>query len=320
MKIARCIALILAGMHGVYADAAPSRAECIAPAKAGGGFDLTCQLVRKALQPHATDVTVRYLPGGIGAVVFDRAVTQRWSDPNVLVAFSTGSLMNLAQGRFGPHGPEDVQWLATLGTEYGVVAVRKDSRFRSLSGLMEQLRKNAGGAIFGAGGSMGSQDWVKAALLVRAAGSDHRAMRFVSFEGGGQAIAALRGGHVEVFCGDAGEAIPALASGELRLLAVLSPTRQGGHLAQVPTAREQGVDVVWPTVRGVYLGPGVAQRDRDEWVRTMQRVMSMPDYAREARSVGLEPFALTGPEAQRWVRGEYERMRVIARELKLPVR
>lgn len=320
MKLTCCFALILAGVHAVCANAAPSRAECIAPAKAGGGFDLTCQLVRKALQPLATEITVRYFPGGIGAVVFDRAVVQRWSDPNVLVAFSTGSLMNLAQGRFGPHGPEDVQWLATLGTEYGVVAVRKDSRFRSLPDLVEQLRKNAGGAVFGAGGSMGSQDWVKAALLVRAAGSDHRAMRFVSFEGGGQAIAALRGGHVEVFCGDAGEAIPALASGELRLLAVLAPSRQGGNLAHVPTAREQGVDVVWSTVRGIYLGPGVAQRERDEWVRTMQQVMSMPAYAREARSVGLEPFALTGPEAQRWVQGEYQRMRELARELKLPVR
>lgn len=320
MRRALRIAWLVACAHAMGAHAAALRAECIAPAKAGGGFDLTCQLVRKALQPQGTPVEVRYLPGGIGAVVFDRAVTQHWSDPGVLVAFSTGSLMNLAQGRFGPHGPDDVQWLATLGTEYGVVAVRRDSRFRSLAGLMEQLRKNAGGAIFGAGGSMGSQDWVKAALLVRAAGSDHRAMRFVSFEGGGQAIAALRGGHVEVFCGDAGEAIPALASGELRLLAVLAPTRQGGHLANVPTAREQGVDVVWSTVRGVYLGPGVPQREREEWVRTLQRVTAAPDYARQARELGLEPFALTGAQAQAWVRAEYARMRELARELRLPVR
>lgn len=317
------MALLLAVAAG-SADALPPRAECIAPAKAGGGFDLTCQLVRKALRlPRGpgTETTVRYLPGGIGAVAFDRAVTQRWSDPGVLVAFSTGSLMNLAQGRFGPHGPEDVQWLATFGTEYGVVAVRKDSRFRTLGALMEELRRNAGAAVFAAGGAMGSQDWVKAALLVRAAGRDHRAMRFVSFEGGGQAIAALRGGHVEVFCGDAGEALPALAAGEIRLLAVLAPQRQRAPaLAQVPTARELGVDVVWSTVRGVYLGPGVPTRDYDEWALALQRLLASPDYAQAARATGLEPMALTGAEARKWVHAEHERMRVLARELHLPVR
>jgi putative tricarboxylic transport membrane protein len=302
---------------------APAQAECIAPAKAAGGFDLTCQLLKRALAMPpgpTTQVDVRYLPGGIGAVAFDRAVTQNWSDPGVFVAFSTGSLLNLAQGKFGPHGPGDVRWLATLGTEYGVVAVRKDSRYASLAALMQRLGENASGAVFGAGGGVGSQDWAKASLLVRAAGKDHRAMRFVSFEGGGQAIAALRGGHVDVFCGDAGEAMAALAAGEIRLLAVLAPQRQSGPLAQVPTAREQGVDVVWPTVRGVYMGPGVPAKALDDWSRTLRRIMATPEYERAARASGLEPFPLAGAELQDYVQRETERMRVLARSLHLTIR
>lgn len=213
------------------ATRAATPATCIAPAKPGGGFDLTCRLARDLLQlplpQAAADVAIRYVPGGIGAVVFDRAVTQRWSDPDTFVAFSSGSLLNLAQGKFGPHDPGDVRWLATLGTEYGAIAVRKDSRFASLAALRAQLRENPAGAVFGAGGGVGSQDWVKAALLVRASGSDHRAMRFVSFEGGGQAVAALQGGHVDVFCGDMLEAADALAAGRLQLVAVLAPRRPG---------------------------------------------------------------------------------------------
>lgn len=323
MRSLRLLLALLASAVALEAQAWPARAECIAPAKAGGGFDLTCQLLRKVVRlgPNPPpELVVRYMPGGIGAVAFDRAVTQNWSDPGVLVAFSTGSLMNLVQGRFGPHAQSNVQWLATLGTEYGVVAVRKGSRFQDLQSLMEQLRKNAGGAVFGAGGALGSQDWVKAALLVRAAGRDHRSMRFVSFEGGGQAIVALKAGHVEVFCGDAGEALPDIASGELRLLAVLAPKRQRGALAQVPTALEQGVDVVWSTVRGVYMGPGVPARDREDWVRHLRRVMATNEFANEARAVGLEPFPLVGAEAQAWVDREVVRMRELARELRLPVR
>ncbi|TWO70643.1 tripartite tricarboxylate transporter substrate binding protein [Caenimonas sedimenti] len=314
---------LMIGALAQLAAAAPAQVECIAPAKPGGGFDLTCQLLKQALAlppGPATDVQVRYMPGGIGAVVFDRAVTQNWSDPAVFVAFSTGSLLNLVQGKFGPHGPQDVRWLATLGTEYGVVAVRKDSRFATLPALMQRLRENASGAVFGAGGAVGSQDWVKASLLVRAAGRDHRTMRFVSFEGGGQAIAALRGGHVDVFCGDAGEAMPALAAGEIRLLAVLAPQRQRGTLAGVPTAREQGVDLVWPTVRGIYMGPGVPAKDLDEWTRILQRVMKTPAYEQAARASGMEPLALAGPELQEHVQREAQRMRELARSLHLTVR
>ena len=305
------------------ATAAP-RAECIAPAKPGGGFDLTCRLLRDMLAlplpAPLAEVETRYLPGGIGAVAFDRAVTQRWSDPRTFVAFSTGSLVNLAQGKFGPHAPGDVRWLATLGTEYGAIAVRRDSRIQTLAALREALARNPAAATFGAGGTVGSQDWIKAALLVKAAGGDHRAMRFIAFEGGGQALAALKGGHVDVFCGDVLEASEALASGELKLIAVLAPQRLPGKLASVPTAREQGVDLVWATVRGIYMGPGVSARDHEEWSRALGRILSRPEYARLLESYGLQPHPLTGAELDRYVAQEVARLKEVARGLNLRVR
>ncbi|MBC5784712.1 tripartite tricarboxylate transporter substrate binding protein [Ramlibacter sp. USB13] len=315
--------VLLATLVAACAHAAP-RTECIAPAKAEGGFDLTCQLLRDLLRLPAAappaDVDVRYLPGGIGAVAFDRAVTQRWSDPRTVVAFSTGSLVNLAQGKFGPHPPDAVRWLATLGTEYGVVAVRRNSQIDSLSTLRMRLRADPAGLVFGAGGGVGSQDWIKAALLVKAAGKDHRAMRFVSFEGGGQAVAALRGGHVDVFCGDAAEATKAFLAGEIKLVAVLAPQRLAGPLAHVPTAREQGLDLTWPTVRGLYMGPDVPARDYEDWVRTLRRIMATPEFARATRARGLEPRPMAGAEVEQYVRAEVERMRELARSLHLPVR
>lgn len=321
MRVGMLPLLLAVCVLATPAAALPLRSECIAPAKPGGGFDLTCQLLKQTLASGASsEMQVRYMPGGIGAVAYDRAVTQHWSDPGVLVAFSTGSLLNLVQGKFGPHGTTDVRWLATLGTEYGVVAVRKDSRLNSLPALMQRLRENAGGAVFGAGGTVGSQDWIKASLLVRAAGRDHRTMRFVSFEGGGQAISALRGGHVDVFCGDAGEAMSALAAGEIRLLAVLAPRRQQGNLAQIPTAREQGVDLVWPTVRGIYMGPGVSDKDFDEWSRVLSRLIGSTSYQGAARAAGLEPLKLEGQALRNWVQDEAQRMRALARSLHLKVR
>ena len=180
-------------------------ARCIAPAKPGGGFDLTCQLTRSALQEAGlttVPLPIVYQPGGIGALAFKSAVTQRPTDGHAIVAFSSGSLLNLAQGRFGPYTSRDVRWIASLGLDYGVIAVRQDAPFKTLAQLVSALRETPNRIVFGAGGSIGSQDWMKAALLARAAGVSHKAMRFVAFEGGGEALTALRGDHVQVLAGD----------------------------------------------------------------------------------------------------------------------
>jgi putative tricarboxylic transport membrane protein len=302
-------------------DASLAAAECVIPAKAGGGFDLTCALARDALQavrPARPPLGLRYLPGGIGAVAFDRIATGRLGGPGTLVAFSSGSLLNLAQGRFGPHAPSAVRWIAALGTDYGVIAVHRDSPYRQLQDLVAALRQDPSRVAFGAGGTVGSQDWVKAALLVRAAGRDHRAMRFVSFEGGGDALGALQGRHVDAFPGDAAEALQAIAGGAaVRLLAVLSQARLGGALDGVPTAREQGVDIVWPTVRGLYLSANVPDAAVRAWTAAFAEATAAPGYAALRERHGLYPFALTGAALDDYVQARIQAYRALADELGL---
>lgn len=273
-------------------------AACVIPAKAGGGFALTCELAREALQvvrPQRTPLQQQYLPGGIGAVAFDRIATGAIGGPGTMVAFSSGSLLNIAQGRFGPHSPAVVKWLAVFGVDYGVVAVHKDSPYRSLQSLVSVLKLTPSRIVFGAGGTVGSQDWVKSALLVRAVGGDHRTLRFVSFEGGGDALAALRGRHVDVFAGDAAEFLRTPnADTSFRLLAVLSPVRLGNALTGVPTALEQGVDVIWPTIRGVYLSAKISNLEFDAWRIAFQEAMASPEYNKLVQKYGLYPFSMTG--------------------------
>lgn len=302
-------------------DPSLAAADCVIPAKAGGGFELTCALARDALQavrPSRPPLAQRYLPGGIGAVAFDRIATGQLGGPGTLVAFSSGSLLNLAQGRFGPHPPSAVRWIATLGTDYGVIAVHRDSPYQRLQDLVAALRQEPSRIAFGAGGTVGSQDWVKAALLVRAAGRDHKAMRFVSFEGGGDALGALQGKHVEAFPGDAAEALQAIASGAaVRLLAVLSETRLDGALAGVPTAREQGVDIVWPTVRGLYLSANVPDAAVRAWAAAFAEATAAPGYAALRDRHRLYPFALTGAALDDYVQARIKTYQALADELGL---
>ncbi|WP_431286596.1 Bug family tripartite tricarboxylate transporter substrate binding protein [Roseateles chitinivorans] len=277
-------------------DAPP---ECIAPAKPGGGFDQSCKLAQAAFQQAGlttTPMRISYMPGGVGAIAFDQIVTRRPAEPRTLVAFSSGSLLNLSHGRFGKRSVDDVRWIAAVGVDFGVVLVGRQSPWKTLPELLVALKADPGRISFAAGGTIGSQDWVKSALVAGAGGVDHKSMRFVAFEGGGEAIAALKGGHVQVYMGDASEVFDKLGpASPFRALAVLAEQRLPGPLAGVPTAREQGVDIVWPAIRGFYVGPKVSDGDVAAWTAAFDRLMAAPAFDEVRARHGLFPLALTGP-------------------------
>lgn len=299
--------------------------ECVVGAKSGGGFDLTCRLVQAMLEAGKSQqqpaLRLSYLPGGIGAVAFNTFTGSRAADGNAVVAFSAGSLLNLAQGKFGPHSERDVRWLATIGTDYGVIAVAKNSPYQSLADVVKALQTKPGSIVFGAGGTIGSQDWVKAALLARAAGVSHKIIRFVAFEGGGDALTALEGGHVQVFAGDAAElSLHLKSSAGIRVVAVLSEQRLPGLLAHVPTAREQGYDIRWATVRGLYVGKQVSDSDYRQWVDVLEKARSTPSFAARRAELGLYPLWMTGPELDKYVSDRVAQYRKLASEFQLNVR
>jgi putative tricarboxylic transport membrane protein len=318
---------LLAAVLALAASASPAgpldKSECIAPAKPGGGFDLTCKLAQGALMETRliTDpMRITYMPGGIGAVAYNAIVAQRPAEPNTIVAFSGGSLLNLAQGKFGRYNENDVRWLAAVGSDYGAVIVAESSPFKTLADLVAAVKADPAKVVFGAGGTVGSQDWMKAALTARAAGLNPRAMRFVAFEGGGEALTALQGGHVHVYAGDASEAAEHLKAGaKIRLLAVMADRRLEGALAKVPTAREQGMDIEWPIIRGYYLGPKVGDADYKVWADTFGKLMATDAFKKVRAERGLFPFDMTGAELDAYVKQRVAHYRQLAAEFGLNV-
>ncbi|MDB5766374.1 MAG: tctC [Collimonas fungivorans] len=300
--IAALSACVTLGAH-----AAP--VQCIAPAKPGGGMAVTCKLVQKGLQlqsSSANPVKISYLPGGIGAVAWNSIVTQRRAEADTLVAFSGGSLMNLAQGKYGDADVGNVRWVAALGVDYGMIAVRSDSPYKTLPDLLDALKKNPSKVTIGAAGTVGSQDWLKISILAKQKQIDPKNLRFVALEGGGEAFTALRAGHVQVVSGDASEATLHSLDGEIRVLVVLSEKRLPGALADVPTAREQGMDVSWPIIRGVYMGPQVSDADYKRWVGAFDKMMATPEFEQLRARNGLYPFAMSGDKLTAYIKKTVE--------------
>ncbi|WP_147472990.1 Bug family tripartite tricarboxylate transporter substrate binding protein, partial [Pseudomonas salomonii] len=245
-------------------------------------------------------------------------VAQRPADGGTLVAWSSGSLLNLAQGKFGRFDESAVRWLAAVGTSYGAIAVKSDSPYKNLDDLVKALKKNPGSVVIGSGGTVGSQDWMQTALIAKAAGINPRELRYVALEGGGEIATALLGGHIQVGSTDISDSMPHILSGDMRLLAVFAEERlDEPEMKNIPTAKEQGYDIVWPVVRGFYLGPKVSDADYAWWKEAFDKLLASEEFAKLRDQRELFPFAMTGPELDTYVKKQVADYKVLAKEFGL---
>jgi len=307
--LASCLAVLPAFAAGI------EKPECIAPAKPGGAFDLTCRVVQTGLKDHMPKLMqVTFMPGGIGAVAFNLFNSTRTDDPNAIVAFSSGSLLNIATGKYGKWTADDVRWLATAGADFGAVVVKGDSPYKTLDDVMNEFKKGESSLVVGAGGSVSSQDWMKAALLLKAVGKDPRKMRYVAFDGGGDAIAGLLGGSIQVYTGDVGEMVSHLGTGSMRILAVMSDKRLPEPFADVPTAKELGYDAEWVIMRGYYMGKNVSDEAYNAWADAFKAAYKTEEFAKIQKEKGLLPLNMAGEEFDQDVKKRVAKMREIAKE------
>ncbi|MBU2863533.1 tripartite tricarboxylate transporter substrate binding protein [Reinekea forsetii] len=296
----------------------PKKPTCIAPAKPGGGFDLTCRVVSTGFDAANLlnkPMAVTFMPGGVGAVAYNYINKVNPDDNDALVAFSSGSLLNIAQGKFGKNLDENVvRWVGSAGVDFGAIIVKSDAPWSNLKELVADIQKDPSKFVLGAGGGVGSQDWMKAAILMKSSNVDPKKMRYVAYEGGGEAIAALMGGHIQVYPGDIGEMKGQLEAGKVKVLAVMSPERLEGEFSSIPTAIEQGIDAEWTILRGFYLGPDVSDEAYNYWSNQFAKAYESPAFMQTVADKGLLPFTMHGQELDTYVKQRVGYMRNLAKD------
>ncbi|WP_417616463.1 Bug family tripartite tricarboxylate transporter substrate binding protein [Oceanisphaera sp.] len=313
--------LLLMGTGAAHADFTPKKPECIAPAKPGGGFDLTCRILTSSLEKSGLldqPMRVTFMPGGVGAVAYTHMNSNRRTDDNAVVAFSSGSSLNLALSKFGKNlDVDDARWLGAIGTDYGAIIVKADAPWNNLAELAADIQANPGKQVVGAGGTVGSQDWMKAAFFYRQLGLDPRSMRYVAYEGGGDAMAAVLGNHIQVYPGDMSEIKGQLDAGIVRVLAVLAPERLDGDYAEIPTATEQGFDVEWPIMRGFYMAPEASDEAYQYWVKQFNDLYQTDAFTEVRNNQGLFPLSMSGDEFEAYIKAEVGKFQELSREMGL---
>lgn len=302
------------------APGAPRGYECIAPAAAGGGWDMTCRLAARTLEEEGLlsgPMRTTNMPGAGGGIAYAHAVTRRMTDSTLLVAASPGTLLRLAQGQYGRLRADQVRWLGAVGVEYGAVAVARDAPWRTLGELLEDWARDPSSIVVSGGSAMAGQDHIKMMLLARAAGMDPLSVRYVAFDGGGEAITALLGGFVQVFSGEPSELEGHLEAGNLRVLGVLSQGRLDGSMADVPTAGEAGYPVIWATWRGFLVPGGISDDAYQEWVERLRAMGESPAWAVARERARVRPYLVLGADFEAEVQTQLRELEALSRQIGL---
>lgn len=279
--------------------------ECIAPADPGGGWDFTCRQVGKSLEDLGlipTTMQVTNLAGGGGGVAFAEVVNKRGDDNNLIVAASSATATRLAQGAYPGNTMDQVRWLGTIGADYGMIAVSKDSDIADLNQLFEMVKADPQSVGFAGGSAVGGWDHLKVLLAANEAGiTDPTQIKYIAFDGGGEAVTQILAGSVQVFTGDASEVLGFMESGDLKPIAILSPERLDGQLADVATAKEQGIDVVGANWRGFYAPGGMSDEAYEYWSGQIKTMYDSEAWKEVMANNALAPLDLTGDAFQDFV-------------------
>lgn len=279
-------------------------AECIAPANPGGGWDFTCRQIGKILydiKEVDQPVQVTNMAGAGGGVAYAHVVNERSNDEDLIVAASSATTTRLAQNAFGGATADQVRFVGAIGADPGVIVVAADSPYQSLNDLVEAIKADPSSVAFAGGSAAGGFDHLKPLMILREAGfTDIRKVKYIGVDGGADAITQTIGGFTQAMTGDMSEIVGFIKSGEVRALAVLTEERVPGF-EDIPTAREQGYDVVAVNWRGLYVPKNISDERFEEWADRLKAVAESEEWKQAMVANGLAPFTKVGADFQNWI-------------------
>lgn len=301
-------ALAAAGMLPMSARAA-ANLKMMIPANPGGGWDATGRALGKALQDAGVASTVSYdnKGGAAGAIGLAQFVNGSKGDPNALMVMGAVMLGGIITGK-PPVSLSQATPLARLTSEYNVFVLPANSPLKSMKDVVEQMKKDPGSVKWG-GGSRGSTEHIAAAMIAREVGVDPARINYVAFRGGGEATAAILGGNVTVGGSGYSEFAEYINSGKMKAIAVTSEKRLKG--IEVPTMKEQGINVVIGNWRGVYGAPGITADQRKALTEMVVKATKSKAWTDALEKNGWTPALMAGPEFEKFVDDEFASLRAV---------
>ena len=303
------MAALAMGVGLPFSVRAAANLKMLIPANPGGGWDTTGRALGKAMQDAGAASTVSYdnKGGAAGAIGLAQFINGSKGDPNAVMVMGAVMVGGLISSK-SPLNLQQATPLARLTSEYNVFVLPASSQFKSMAEVIEQLKKDPGSVKWG-GGSRGSTEHIAAAMIAREVGVDPAKINYVAFRGGGEATAAILGGNVTVGGSGYSEFAEYITAGKMKALAVTSEKRLSG--INVPTLKEQGVNVVIGNWRGVYGAPGISAEQRKGLIDIVLKATKSKAWQESLEKNAWTPALMTGDEFSKFVDDEFASLRAV---------
>jgi putative tricarboxylic transport membrane protein len=276
--------------------------KILAAGATGGGWDQTARALQSALQSNniVPKVTVDNKGGAGGTIALAQFVNNSKGDGNALLVAGNTMLGAILVNK-SPVNVDQVTPIARLAGEYDVVVVHPSSKIQSIKDLQAQLKANPGSVSWG-GGSVGGADHMLAGMIAQATGVDPGKINYIAYAGGGEVTASILGGHVTAAVSGLSELAAQIKSGKLRALGISSPQRLAG--VDIPTLKEQGLDVEMANWRAVFGGPGITDAQRKELIDAVGRAVKTPKWQEAVKAKEWTDMYLAGDQFKAFLEAE----------------
>jgi putative tricarboxylic transport membrane protein len=295
----------------------PERAiEFIVPTGPGSGVDNTMRTVQAVLQSNKLvdqSIVVTNKPGGSYGVALNYLGQFNGDAGHVMIQTST-PLSALVVGQLNIKYFE-LTPVANLITEPIAFMARSESTITSGQEMAKRIKADPSSVSIALAAARGNAYHIASALLAKAVGADIKKLRIVVFNSSSEAIAALLGGHVDVVSATPGAFLQLAEAGKVRFLGLASPKRLSGPLAQVPTFKEQGLDVTFDVPRSL-IGPrGLSAAQLAYWDNTLRSMMKTQAWKDAVQKNQWEEDYKNSAELGKSLKAEYEVLKDVLTEL-----
>ena len=298
-------ALVVQSAHAAWQPTRP--VEFIVPAGTGGGADQMARMLQSIVQKYKLmpqPMVVINKAGGAGAEGFLDVKSSSGNPHKIVITLSNLFTTPLATGV--PFNWKELTPVAMLALDEFVLWVPSKTPFQTSKDYVEAAKKAGPGGFKMAGTGSKQEDKIITVAIENATGAK---IAYVPFKGGGDVAKALVGEHVNSTVNNPIEAVAFWKSGDLRALCVfdgkrmpykdkITPTQAWGD---VPTCKEQGLNVEYLMLRGIFMPPGVSKDAVDYDVSMFSKVRNTQEWREFMAQGAFNTTFLTGDFYRDWV-------------------
>ncbi|RQW63740.1 tripartite tricarboxylate transporter substrate binding protein [Vibrio viridaestus] len=264
----------------------------------GGGTDVAARTIEPYIEKYlGEDLVIVNKPGAGGEVGFSLLANSD-HDGYTMGFINLPAMYSYSYERKTSYSPESFTGVANLVYDPGVIVVRSDSKLKTLKDLVNYGKEHPGSLPIGTSGSVGSSEHIAILSVEAATGAK---FNHVPFGSTAPLRTALLGGHIQVAAFNLSEADEYVADGSMRLLGVMSEERSE-MAPDTPTFKEQGVNVISGTSRGLAVPAGTDPKIVKILSEAVHKAMNDPEYLAKAKAAGVPVHYLGGKDYENFLK------------------